>query len=74
LAYVESLATWQMASGKILPGGDLSGDLGALEAFRLLCREAYAGSQAMIEEAVLIQAQRRSRSLESSAKRGHQPS
>ncbi|MEK0445357.1 MAG: hypothetical protein RLZZ399_678 [Verrucomicrobiota bacterium] len=74
LAYVESLATWQMASGKILPGGDLSGDPSALEAFGLLCREAYDASQAMIEEAVQIQAQRGIRSLESSAKRGHQPS
>lgn len=74
LAYVESLATWQMASGGILPGRDLAGDLVTLEAFRLLCREACAASQAMIEEAVMIQAQRRSRSLQSPAEGGYESS
>jgi hypothetical protein len=63
-----------MASGGILPGRDLAGDLVTLDAFRLLFREACEASQAMIEEAVMIQAQRRSRSLQSAAEGGYESS
>ena len=60
LAYVESLAAWQMASGGLKPGGSLLGDVKTLEAFRVLCAEAFEASHALLSEAMDLQDKRRS--------------
>jgi Fic family protein len=59
LAYVESLATWQMASGGLRPGGSLIGDVKTLESFRKLCAEAFEASQTLLSEAMDLQDKRR---------------
>jgi hypothetical protein len=59
LAYVESLAAWQMASGGLKPGGSLIGDEKTLVAFRVLCVEAFEASQTLLSEAMDLQDKRR---------------
>jgi Fic family protein len=58
LEYIESLAVWQMASGR--PGLDntLDGNAPALAAFQALCAEVFNQSQSLLSEALEIQRKR----------------
>ncbi len=60
LEYVELLAQWQIASGPLRKeGGELAGDLPALESFRRLCAECAASGQLLLNEVLDAQAKRR---------------
>jgi len=60
LVYLESLATWQRASGGTDPGASLDGCVEALGMFRGLCAECFDISQELLSEATRLQQARRS--------------
>jgi hypothetical protein len=55
LAYIEALAAWQIASGRVTPETPLEGDVYALSDFRALCTNTFESSQAMLAEAIVQQ-------------------
>jgi Fic family protein len=55
LAYIEALAAWQIASGRVTPETPLEGDVDALSDFRALCTNAFESSQAILAEAIAQQ-------------------
>lgn len=58
LAYIESLAAWQLASGSMKPGCDLTGDKASFQAFETLCKHWQSASAAMLDEVVTLQRKR----------------
>lgn len=55
LDYIESLATWQLASGRVRPDGQLDGDAVTLSAFQQLCSSCLNASDAMLQEFRAVQ-------------------
>ncbi len=58
LDYIESLATWQLASGRVRPEVQLEGDAVSLRAFQQLCASCLNASDAMLEEVRATQSAR----------------
>jgi len=59
LAYMESLAVWQMASGILKPGEGFVGDDLAISGFREFCADAFNLSQSLLSEVTALQEARR---------------
>jgi hypothetical protein len=58
LDYIESLATWQLASGTLRSGSVLEGDQEILARFHAHCAEWMTASSALMDEALELQRQR----------------
>ncbi len=58
LNYIEALAVWQLASGRVRPGLDLEGNADHLLAFRSLCETWLSGADALLDEARSLEAAR----------------
>ncbi|GAA5134071.1 hypothetical protein GCM10023213_05060 [Prosthecobacter algae] len=59
LAYIEALATWQLACGPMKRGQPLMVQEEKLQPFQALCVEAQAAAQAMLDEVLQLQQKRR---------------
>lgn len=59
LGYIESLATWQLASGPARPGRPLEGSVENLASFQSLCEASQRDSATLIDEVLALQAARR---------------
>lgn len=59
LAYIESLAAWQLASGVIKPACDLTGESTSFKAFGTRCEAWNAASSAMLDEVIALQRTRK---------------
>jgi hypothetical protein len=59
LDYIESLASWQFASGPPLPGQPLEGDASSLTTFKALCELSCQESSNILNEVLAAQHARR---------------
>jgi Fic family protein len=59
LQYIDALATWQFASGRVTRDGDLTGDAESFETFHFLCAAWMEESNSMLTETTRIQEARR---------------
>lgn len=58
LEYIEALAHWQLASGTVVPGSSLEGNLDYLQPFHQLCEACQNESEALMAEVLTLQARR----------------
>jgi Fic family protein len=58
LAYIESLAVWQLASGAARAGSDLAGDGTSFQAFQAFCVRWATDASVMLDEVMELQGKR----------------